>query len=843
MYKTTRFDGERLRVDPGEYLRRHDTVYLSPAYEGYNGLPLGNGSFGGMLFHSPRSLELPLNHTDLYDYVGDGRFSCWAREAEEKHTAPQACGRLSITDFMPSFDWMYLKKFEQRLNLAQGTVECEAETAFSKIFYKAYAAAEPAVLTIHYRAEYAQETELEIELERWSSPSFFHHYEQIVAVHDKNLDTTASFVENETALITQKLRRCCGVTAAALDVDALPVCRGAHRVVFTLPKSKKHEFTLYLTALASDRDGEGELDRLKKEAAAVVAGARRDGERIWERHLERWSAFWSKSFVRLDGEDYLENLYYLHLYQMGSSSLGKLPLTFAGLWAWNRDVRNWGHFYHWNHQQTYWGLYAANHPELAENYLDYRFGMLPNARKDAEEIHGARGAYFSDISNLNGYNAIEPDSVRNYTVGAQIALDFARRYRYTMDREFLARRALPFMKASADFYLSLLEMRDGAYRVRGGSTAYESYWNLKESITDHVAVKALFLELASLGSECGELSREEAGRYREVAENLFPLRLEEVTHNGEQMKIFTVGSKWDGGAVAYGEGDYPMSPFPACLTAPVYPAGLIGLADEGSEAFELMRNTARVLFDRDVYLLGRLGCSGHCPSPETAARLGMAGDAVAVMRAFVAKYQIFSNGLFHFADVSQNQQWSRVNKPCVLPPDIGATDWEELHEKTRGIRTEIGSDPFLHCYFEALANIFAGINETLLQSHGGVIRVFPALAGGGLFRLAAEGGFIVTSEKSGDEIRFIYIDSPHGGVCRVASPWGDAPLRVTADGADADFEMEGGVLSISTAPGDRRLICPAEFPLELYYPKNLESVPNRAPKELSGAVLGRKRIY
>ena len=53
---------------------------------------------------------------------------------------------------------------------------------------------------------------------------------------------------------------------------------------------------------------------------------------------------------------------------------------------------------------------------------------------------------------------------------------------------------------------------------------------------------------------------------------------------------------------------------------------------------------------------------------------------------------------------------------------------EQLHEKTIGDRTEIPSEWFLHCYFEAAANLAAGLNEMLLQSHRGLLRVIPGHA-------------------------------------------------------------------------------------------------------------------
>ena len=66
----------------------------------------------------------------------------------------------------------------------------------------------------------------------------------------------------------------------------------------------------------------------------------------------------------------------------------------------------------------------------------------------------------------------------------------------------------------------------------------------------------------------------------------------------------------------------------------------IGLSDAGTKEFEIMRNTARVLLDRDVYQLGKLGCSGHAPAPEMAARLGMVQDMPKILHRFASAYQI-----------------------------------------------------------------------------------------------------------------------------------------------------------------------------------------------------------
>lgn len=482
MYQAIHYDDHGPMTDPCRYLRRHDLVYRRPALRPYDGVPVGTGDAGGLLYQTAYGLELTVNHADALDYAPDGAMQAWAWEAEERQTAPVSCGHLSIRSTLPIFDWVYLEAFEQRLILSTASIEGRAKTPFAEASWKLYAPREPDVLVLELEIEQTEEAALEIQIDKWPSPSFFHHYEQILDIHDKNLYCVRAEANRDALLVTQALRRC--RTALAVSCGGEPEQLNSHAVCCRFPKQKRHRLTLYLAARAS-----AEASVRENTLAALTAA--KDAPSLWQTHCRYWQDFWSRSFLHLQENDYLENLCYLHLYQMGCGNLGKNPLTFAGLWGWFRDARNWGHFYHWNHQQNYWGLYAVGHGELCENYLDYRFRMLPHAIADAKRLFGVEGAFYSDISNLNGFQAIEPDTVRNLSVGAQIALDFYRRVRYQPDEVFLRERALPVMTACAEFYQNLLELRGGVLQLRGGSTAFESYWNLEQNLVDQVLLRAI----------------------------------------------------------------------------------------------------------------------------------------------------------------------------------------------------------------------------------------------------------------------------------------------------------------------------------------------------------------
>lgn len=836
MYTSLHAEKGILKVNIPRYLRRHDIVYRRPPLNGYEGLPVGNGVIGGLVYHAANALLMTVNHADAVDYAPDGDFRAWAWEAEEKSTARFSCGELRLSSTLPLFDWMYLEDFEQRLNLAEGTLTCHAKTPFSDLRYTMYASADPSVLVLEVDLRQSEATELTVSASKWASPNFYHHYEQVVRLHDKHLDGTSCTTDGKRLLVGQTMRKCTSTLAMEARGEAYEVIRlSSHGGELRFPPSTHHRFTLFVAAQADEPD-------TKKSALAALELCG-DAD-LYAKHTERWHCFWSRSFVHLT-DDYVENLYYLHLYQLGSCGLGKHPVTFGGLWTWFRDTCNWGHFYHWNHQQTYWGLHSANHPELVENYLHYRTDMLPQARENARALFGSSGAFYSDISNLNGYNALEPDTCRNVSVAAQIAMDFYKHWQFTQDGDFLRNRAIPMLLAAFQLYADLLEEdAQGVLRLRGGSTCYESYWNLKETLTDAASIRAVVRALRMLEGTPGVPSEVLAACER-IEQDLYPLPTE-IKVNGEVEKIlFAAGTKWDGTTVVYGEGEYPLSPFPATLLSPVYPAGIVGLKDRGTELFAIAQNTVRELLEKDVYTLGVLGCSGHAPTPQATARLGLAEEMPRLLRHFADTYQRFPNGLMHFADLSQNQQWSPVDRPRVLEPDVQNTCYEEIHDKSKGIRTAISSDWFLHCYFEAAANLFEGVNEMLLQSYDGVIRVFPAVTRDEplVFRLAAAGGFLVTAEQADGMVRYVSVESGAGSTCRIELPWAEGTPSLLREGKQHPFIVSDGIATFETEQGGCYLLQRAEYPVENDYCNDFAFVVNEQTKYLGRVQLGLEAVY
>ena len=56
---------KRIFTIDSNYLDRHDIVYNTPAYEGFEGFPLGNGDLGGMIWNTNSGYEIQINKNDF----------------------------------------------------------------------------------------------------------------------------------------------------------------------------------------------------------------------------------------------------------------------------------------------------------------------------------------------------------------------------------------------------------------------------------------------------------------------------------------------------------------------------------------------------------------------------------------------------------------------------------------------------------------------------------------------------------------------------------------------------------------------------------------------------------
>jgi len=136
------------------------------------------------------------------------------------------------------------------------------------------------------------------------------------------------------------------------------------------------------------------------------------------------------------------------------------------------------------------------------------------------------------------------------------------------------------------------------------------------------------------------------------------------------------------------------------------------------------------------------------------------------------------------------------------------------------------------------------MNEALLQSYDGVLRVAPAASKSGQarFTLHAEGGFVVSAELADGEPQWVAIKSTRGGECLLANPWEEAHLYRNGEHAGDDGAR---TLRLNTAAGDLWLLTKTPETSLTWTVEPLEYAPNSNAKVCPDdwAQLGLPRMF
>lgn len=155
-------------------------------------------------------------------------------------------------------------------------------------------------------------------------------------------------------------------------------------------------------------------------------------------------------------------LYGRYLFISSSRSEG-WPVNLQGVW--NGDYApTWSSDYHndENVQLTYWQALPGGLPEQLLPLFGYHESHLGDYRANASRVFGCGGIVIPIAQSTHGL--MFPDRWANWTGAAGwIAQFYFLYWEYTRDRDFLVRRALPFMREVARFYEDfLIQGPDGA---------------------------------------------------------------------------------------------------------------------------------------------------------------------------------------------------------------------------------------------------------------------------------------------------------------------------------------------------------------------------------------------
>ncbi|HNS48823.1 MAG TPA: DUF5703 domain-containing protein [bacterium] len=714
-----------LPVDYQNFLSRNDIVLLSPDRHAWDGLPLGNGRIGARTWQ-PDELMFQLN--------ARGGALTLVRLAVGAEPGLRSG----------------LEEYSQRLSLYDATVTTRSRHADGQLEIRAWMAATTDALVVQVNDNRAGAATHYVDVEAWRPG-----------------------VEVITGPDYVLLREKAGEIAWALRIS-IPGGRvtsrsESPRVVRIATNTRQTEITaLYVEA-------EPEADASARAEQAAESFTKRGISGFRREHCQWWSDFWSKSVLNLhsaDGlADYLENLWYIHLYCLGSGMRGELPMNFEnGLWHSQRDIRGWGPgYWHWNEQVAVWPLFAANHLELHESYRNLFRRLLPGYQawtqsyfgtQDPEAVNflevvrsSAPGPYRGPKEASDHPTLHVPKNRGNLILSSSLetAMQFWWAYLYTGDEAYLRNQAYPMMKATALFFLEYL-YRDGTGRyVMDPSDAHETFERVRNPVNDLAGIRYVFPAVI----ETAELLGVDTGlqaRCREVLDNLAPYPIDPGT-----------------GALL----PYELRPGQKLMTEMghtghcpsqhvygVFPLMTLGSTDHGLAVRSFHE-----------HLKKHTNQYGWVVDSLCAARLGLAEELKNLLTDHVRRFQHYRCGLMSYL-------------PVFL--------------KT----------PFY--YFDGSGPVATALNEMLLQGWNGVIRVCPALPEDweAKFTLLTPGGFLISGQAAGGQVKYLSILSQRGETAAVANPFG-RPAAVN-DGRRVILRSAAPELKFPTEAGREYRIYPAD---------------------------------
>ena len=501
-------------------------------------------------------------------------------------------------------------------------------------------------------------------------------------------------------------------------------------------------------------------DRDKTEAASsVVKNAKSRGfEKDFISHNDWWLDFRNQSSVTVP-DPVLEKQWYLEMYKLGSASRrGAPPISLQAVWtADNGRIPPWkGDFHHdLNTQLSYWPCYSGNHLEEGLAFLDWLWKIRPEAKKYTQAYFGTNGLNVPGVTTLRGQPmggwiqySFSP------TVSAWLAHHFYLHWRYSMDRNFLQDRAYPFIKDVA-IHLEEISVRDK-----------NNQWKLPISSSPEIhnnSINAWFHQTTNYDLALIRWT------FNKAAEMADELDLED-----EALHWKEILSGWPGFAVSDSTGGLLVTPgehlqeshrhFSHLMA--IHPLGLIDWGN-GEKDQEIIKNTIN-----DLDSLGSDWWTGY-------------------------SFSWLGNLKARAMDGEGAAEALKIFAECFCLPN-------SFH--VNGDQSGTGKSKFTYRPFTLEGNFAfaAGIQEMLLQSHTGIIYIFPAIPDDwkdvSFEKLRAEGAFLVSATQTNSKINEVKIMAETGGIFRLANPFGEDHFEVTGVDMTSD-QIQKPVIEIETKPG------------------------------------------
>jgi len=489
-------------------------------------------------------------------------------------------------------------------------------------------------------------------------------------------------------------------------------------------------------------------------AEELTTAAIKDGfSSQYSNHQKWWGNFWSQSDISIP-DTMLNKQWHLEMYKLGAATgNGAPPISLQAVWtADNGGLPPWKGDFHndLNTQMSYWPTYSSNHLIQERGFIDWLEKNRSEFEKYTRQYFKVSGLNAPGVATLSG----QPMGGWNQyshgpTVSAWFSHHFYLHWRYTMDRVFLEKEAYPWIKEVA-VYLDEISVTDNnGLKKLPLSSSPEIFGNSREAwfadMTnfDVGLVRWTFEKAAELANELHKT--DEAEKWKNIL-SLWP----QYDINPESGFTFAKGKPYN-----------QSHPHFSHLIA-FHPLGLVDWSN-GEKDQQIIKSSIAAL---DKFGNDRWNGFAYSWLGNVKARAFDGKGAAEALRIFATCFCL-KNSFNANGDQSGTGKSKNTKRQFTL---------------------------------EANFAFAAGIQEMLIQSHTGVIRLFPAIPREwtelSFNKLRTEGAFLISARIGKGDVIKVNILSEKGAELKILNPFKNSSFKCSLP-----YKLIDNIIVIETIPG------------------------------------------
>jgi alpha-L-fucosidase 2 len=476
----------------------------------------------------------------------------------------------------------------------------------------------------------------------------------------------------------------------------------------------------------------------------------------WASHTAWWKDYWGRSSIAIPDAS-LEKQYYLEMYKFGCVARSNTPpISLQAIWtADNGNLPPWKGDYHHdlNTQLSYWPGYTGNHLDLTASYTNWLWKIKEVNRKWTKHYFGVNGLNVPGVTTISGKEmggwiqySMSP------TTAAWVTQHFYWQWKYSMDERFLLEKARPYFDEVGKYLEGLAGIRfqgDSSQLLIDSFPAYPD--SAVSVIQDYVSGdidSRLILSLSSSpeyhDNSINAWFKETTNYDRALLNGFFDNKRHIVSFSNKKsywsdIPVHGMFNPFDtnetGLTIAPGQNLDESHRHHAHLMA-IYPLGLLS-PDEADQ---------KDIINKSLRWLETMGTRNWCGYSFTwaasiYARAKQGDNAAKMLKIFASNF--CSPNSFHLNGDQKGGQYSSFTyRPFTLEGNFAFAQ---------------------------------GLHEMLIQSYNGHIEVFPAVPDAwknvSFQHLRTEGAFLVSAKREGGLTDEVVITAEQGGLLKIKLPF------------------------------------------------------------------------